>query len=336
MLSRPLIAAVLALSTLFTMGAEWTTTNFTITVPGGSEQLAERIGQWAEYYRKVKAKEWLGREMPNWPYKCPLEVKVTYGNSGGATSFDSVRGTYLPVAMEVEGKMDRIIASVLPHEITHTVMAHYFGQPVPRWADEGGSVLSEDEQERQQHEGEVRRIVSSRSRVIPLRRLFDLKQYPRDTIVLYAEGYSVTNMLVSRSNRAAFLAFIADGMRRGWDDALQAHYRIRSVEALEAEWLETLKSSPRPGTSPGTLLAGADSRSTGTPTGREVVRRTLPPATPVVGTPRPVVRGVSGGEENRDEWAKPISAPASAPIMPAAGVIVGTPRPKAVVPGNTD
>ena len=31
----------------------------------------------------------------------------------------------------------RILDSVLPHEITHTIFATHFGQPLPRWADEG-------------------------------------------------------------------------------------------------------------------------------------------------------------------------------------------------------
>lgn len=340
MVCRPLFALALVFGSLLSMGAKAATRNFTVDVPGGSEQLAERLGQWAEYYRKVKAKEWLGREIPDWPHRCPLLVKVTYGSSGGATSFDLVRGQYLPVAMEVEGKMDRIISSVLPHEVTHTVMAHYFGQPVPRWADEGGSVLSEDDQERQQHEGEVRRIVASGTRLIRLRTLFGLKQYPRDMIVLYAEGYSVTNMLVNRSSRGAFLAFVADGMRVGWDQALQTHYRYRNVEELEAEWLATLKQPARPAA----VLASADSRTTGvtaTATGREVVRRTLPPATPVLGTPRPIVRGVSAEERpptarpvavSGEDWARPASAPPSGGGVPPASVILGTPR----VPGTPE
>ena len=41
--------------------------------------------------------------------------------------------------------MERMLHSVLPHEMTHTVFAHHFRYPVPRWADEGGSVLSEDD-----------------------------------------------------------------------------------------------------------------------------------------------------------------------------------------------
>ena len=46
---------------------------------------------------------------------------------------------------QITGPKERLLNSVLPHEITHTVFAHYFKQPVPRWADEGGAVLSEDE-----------------------------------------------------------------------------------------------------------------------------------------------------------------------------------------------
>ena len=46
--------------------------------------------------------------------------------------------------MTVEGSLERILNSVLPHEVTHTIFAAKFGRPLPRWADEGGAVLSED------------------------------------------------------------------------------------------------------------------------------------------------------------------------------------------------
>ena len=44
---------------------------------------------------------------------------------------------------------------------------------------------------------------------MPLRRLFALQQYPSDVMTLYAQGYSVSNFLVSASSRPAFLAFVA-------------------------------------------------------------------------------------------------------------------------------
>jgi hypothetical protein len=332
MLSRTAAALVALVAFFFCTGAKWNTRNFTVEAP--TEQLAERMGQWAEYYRKTKAIEWLGSEMPPWPYRCPLIIKATLGSSAGATSFNYIRGHYLPISMEVEGKMDRIVASVLPHEVTHTVMAHYFRCPVPRWADEGGSVLSEDEQERQQHEGEVRRIVRSH-RKIPLGRLFNLRQYPSDMIVLYAEGYSVTSMLVAKGGRKKFLAFVADGMRsNNWDRALQSNYEIAGVNALEAEWLRVLARPPASSTE---LLADsrtkpAPSASTATSASstRIVVRRTLPPAVPLLGNPRvsgssALVRGAMPEERTS---SKDVAGRAAAPASGAspAGVRLGTPR----------
>ncbi len=179
--------------------------------------------------------------MRPWGQRCPIRVTVTMNGSGGATEFAFDRGAILSINMHIEGKPDRLIASVLPHEVTHTVLAYYFRTPVPRWADEGGSVLSEDEQERRTHEQMVRQILQTRSRSIALRRLFSLKDYPQDVMVLYAEGYSVTNFLVSQSSRQVFLAFVAQGMQNGnnnWDAALRTHYRYQNVEELERAWVQ--------------------------------------------------------------------------------------------------
>src|SRR5258708_27612556 len=170
------------------MGASYPTPNF--IVEAASAQVAEHIGKWAEFYRKQKAIDWLGQEMPRWPERCQLRVTVTRKNAGGATSF-SFTGGDVWQTMHIEGPLDRLTASVLPHEITHTVFAHYFRRPVPRWADEGGSVLSEDDLERGQHDMLVRQILNS-GRAFPLSRLVNLRDYPQnmpDVGALYAEGY---------------------------------------------------------------------------------------------------------------------------------------------------
>src|SRR5207248_5452584 len=139
-------------------------------------------------------------------------VKVTLGGAGGATSFIFDQGRVLGQRMEIEGGLDRLLASVLPHEVTHTVFAFHFRTPVPRWADEGGSVLSEDELEKSRHDQLVRQILNQ-GRAIPLRRLFALTEYPREVMALYAEGYSVSSFLVAASNRPVFLRFVAHGMQ---------------------------------------------------------------------------------------------------------------------------
>jgi hypothetical protein len=286
MAARP--SLVLALLAAASMGASYRTQNFVVEAPTAA--LAEQVGQYAEYYRREKAMQWLGQEMPPWPEPCPLRVTVTPNdNGGGATSFAFDRGRILGQNMHIEGSVNRLLASVLPHEVTHTVFAQYFRQPVPRWADEGGAVFSEDDLERQRHDALVRNILNTPGRPIPLRRLFALREYPNDVMVLYAEGYSVTSFLVGQSNRQTFLAFVNHGMRAGWDDAAKRYYSYKSVEELEQAWLQNLRDTKR---QPATQLAsGRGGDPPAEPTSRGVVRQTIPPAQPLLDEPQPVVRG---------------------------------------------
>src|SRR5262249_26634336 len=110
MVARPWVAVVVV-GALSSMAAQYRTKNFVVEAP--SPQMAQRIGQWAEYHRKQKALEWLGKEMPTWPQPCPLRVKVTYAGSGGATSFAFDRGRILSQEMEIQGTPERLVHSVL-------------------------------------------------------------------------------------------------------------------------------------------------------------------------------------------------------------------------------
>jgi hypothetical protein len=50
--------------------------------------------------------------------------------------------------MHLEGPLENILVGCLPHEVTQSVLADFFGQAVPRWADEGAAIVSEDAVER--------------------------------------------------------------------------------------------------------------------------------------------------------------------------------------------
>src|SRR5919107_962649 len=104
--------------------------------------------------------------MPPLRKPCKLRVTVTGNGAGGATTFD-FNGREVFQEMQIEGARERLKNSVLPHEVTHTVFAHHFRQPVPRWADEGGSVLSEDDIERVRHDKLTRQILNQ-GKQIPL------------------------------------------------------------------------------------------------------------------------------------------------------------------------
>ena len=127
-------------------------TNF--VVYASDWRLANLVSQRAEEYRKALALEWTGRELAPWSQKCPIEVELG-GASSGETSFAFVshadgRGYPIEWQMKIRGPYERILDSVLPHEITHTIFATHFGEPLPRWADEGACTMVEHELEKKQ------------------------------------------------------------------------------------------------------------------------------------------------------------------------------------------
>jgi len=137
---RGVVASIAILTSPFSstavQAAGYRTTNFTVDAP--TPQLAKQIGDSAEQWRSQLSKEWLGKELPNWSKPCPIKAKVASSlGAGGATSFVFDNGEVFGWRMEIQGSRERILDSVLPHEVTHTIFASHFRQPLPRWADEG-------------------------------------------------------------------------------------------------------------------------------------------------------------------------------------------------------
>ena len=127
------------------LGASYRTDNFVVEAP--TADMAEQIGRAAEKYRRELAIDWLGKEMPNWAQPCPITAQVAdHLGAGGATSFVFEHGEVFGWRMTIQGSLVRILDSVLPHEVTHTVFATHFRQPLPRWADEGACTTVEHSQ----------------------------------------------------------------------------------------------------------------------------------------------------------------------------------------------
>jgi hypothetical protein len=214
------------------------TPNFRVT--GVPSRVARLMAESAERHRKEVAEHWLGKALPNWPEPCPIEVQINdKGSPGGATTFAFLERK-IEMRMRLEGSLDRLLADTLPHEVTHTVMATHFGKAVPRWADEGIAMLSESPEEQQRHQ-RLFLALAAEGRNIKLDKLFKLKDYPDDVMVLFAQGYSVTRFLVERKDRPTLLKFVRDGMDSGWDKAAKKHYGFGDVAELEQAWLGTLR-----------------------------------------------------------------------------------------------
>ena len=215
------------------LAASYRTTNFEVKAP--TAEAARKVGDHAEECRRTIAVAWLGRELDDWARPCPIQVKITGGEAGGVTSFGFDRGRVSDQSMTVEGRLDRILASSLPHEITHTIFAAFFGGPMPRWADEGASLLSEDRRELGRHDRIAADLVARRGE-ISLAELFVIDEYPKDLMAFYGQGYSISRFLVEIGGRPRFLRFVRDGLRSGWDQATLDHYGLADVRELDRAW----------------------------------------------------------------------------------------------------
>jgi hypothetical protein len=220
-------------------GGAFTSRNFVVTAP--NDQIAEQCAKTAEYYRKHLAIQWVGEEFPPWNDPCKISVKVGQIGAGGSTTFTFDRGEVFGWDMKVQGTLERILDSVIPHEVNHTIFATHFRRPLPRWADEGAASLVEHESERMRQVALLNEVIMNKDR-IPLGELFEITEYPKDmrkTLTLYAEGYSLAEFLVQKKGkegRAIYLKFLEDANNIGWEQATQQHYGFRGVGDLEQQW----------------------------------------------------------------------------------------------------
>jgi RNA polymerase sigma factor (sigma-70 family) len=234
--------------------------NFIVT--GATPEVGYEIAQAAEKLRGELAKQWLGKELPDWKERCPIQVRINDHVPGSAsTVFDfgsdtttknsdgGVNGitwrTFRISGMQLSGSKAGILLYSLPHEVTHTILADHFRQPVPRWADEGAAILAESPESQRRHDKQCRDLLAT-GRALRLSVLFRMKDYPSDTMVTFAQGYSIARFLVERKDRSAFVAFIAEGLSAGWDAAAKAVYDYRSVDELEEAWIASLRQRPVP------------------------------------------------------------------------------------------
>jgi hypothetical protein len=277
------------------IAAGYRTTNFTVSAP--SPQLAKEIGDAAEMWRKQLSIEWLGEEMPTWSKPCPITARVAPRmGAGGATSFVFDRGEVFGWKMNIQGSRERVLDSVLPHEITHTIFASYFRQPLPRWADEGACTTVEHRSEIAKQERMLIDFLKN-GRGIPFGEMFAMKDYPQDVMPLYSQGHSTAQWLIESRGKTAFLAFLTDGLRDdNWPRAVQAHYGFSDLYAMQENWLEWVKQG-RPPLSPATSPIGQLASHTAPATTRLAAGAAAPDAIYRGQSPddvTPVVVGASG------------------------------------------
>ncbi|MCA9031342.1 MAG: hypothetical protein KDA66_11060 [Planctomycetaceae bacterium] len=240
-----ILRTVVAVCALFSMGASARTQHFLVTAP--TQQMAQQVANAAEQFRNDLAIEWLGRPLGPWADICPIRV-VPHQLASGETSFEFPMGGGHPRnwRMEVKGPPERILDSVLPHEILHTVFATHFQNPLPRWADEGACTTVEGQTERAKHDQMLIRFLTG-DEGIPFNEMFRMREYPANILPLYSQGYSVANYLIAQGGKRKFVNYVGEGMQtNNWTATTQKYYGFNSLSDLQLQWVAWVGGGSNP------------------------------------------------------------------------------------------
>ena len=326
-----ILRTALVLSVFTSAGAVHRTPNFVVNAP--TPEFARAVGEHAEHFRREIAVAWLGKPLPKWFKPCQVTVKVGQMGSGGATTFAFDRGEVFGWRMNIQGSHERILDSVLPHEVSHTIFACHFRRPLPRWADEGAATLVEHDSEKRRQQLLCRQVLDN-GRRIPLRKLLQIREYPRDmqdVLTLYAEGYSLADFLVQGGGKTRYLKFLEDAHHRGWDQAVRTHYGFEGVDGLEKKWNGWIMAgSPRIDVPAGAELASAElsgrntsSRSRG---GNRVVRGQSPRRAAAAGNRAPESQPPAPSRNGRQRFATPDPRSSDEAHAASVATLAGEPR----------
>jgi hypothetical protein len=219
--------------------------NFTVRTNTNDQAFADQVARSAERYRTDLAVSWLGKPLgANWYNPCDMRVTCWNGGNCGQTDFVFSRGEVFGWSSSIKGEPARILDSVLPHEVTHMVMASHFRCPLPRWADEGMASSAEAIPEKQKVYGGLLQALSG-GYAYPIDRMMVMMEYPRnmrDVGTFYAEGNSLVEFLVSAGGRQKFVNFLWDSMRgKNWTNEVQRWYGFPTLPALQVAWLASVQ-----------------------------------------------------------------------------------------------
>lgn len=230
-------------------------TNFRLTHQQ-SREFAEQVLQTAEQARTAALQKWSSEPKGVWKVPCDVIIHASAAEYAKATSkpadspghatYKSQSGAVIARRLDLRADEPNLLAAVVPHETTHLVLGDLFADlTLPRWADEGMAVLSEP---RSRFERFAKTLHSNRrqGKLIPLTQVLGKDEYPEAGLitVFYVESVSVVEFLVAEKGPQTFVQFLRDSSKSSLDAALQKHYDLRGIEALQDRWLTKTFSEP--------------------------------------------------------------------------------------------
>jgi len=224
------------------------TTNFHVVHVEKDRALAERVGQAAEAAREAQVKRWGSALVPaTWSPRCEVVLFPTArdfsretlqpADSPGFSTMGMNAGKVVLRRVHLRVDHPNVVKAVLPHEVTHVVLADLFpNQQIPRWADEGIAVLSEPPGEQALRAADLDEPLKS-GRLFRINELMTMDYPdPRFWALYYAQSVSLTRFLVESGSPGQFVRFVREAQTAGFDPALRQVYAISGYEDLQDRW----------------------------------------------------------------------------------------------------
>lgn len=211
--------------------------------------LAEKVGRAAEDARAAGMDMWFpGEPTTTWNPACEIYLYPTSQEYTGATGV----GPQSPGHSKVVNDQGRIVSrtvalrcdetsmtnAVLPHEVTHVVLAGRFGRhALPRWADEGMAVLTEPRNKQDAHLVNLSKSRQER-RGFACAQVMTMRDYPAGGQMLdfYAHSVGICRFLVERHGPQKLVQFLRSALHHGNYEVALKHVYGQSFDELEAEF----------------------------------------------------------------------------------------------------
>jgi hypothetical protein len=210
-----------------------------------SKELVDKVGRVAEQTRVNLQKKWFGDVTTDWDGRCSIylhpdkkkySAKAGLENALGHTRTFSWGKEIQGRSIHLPAKQPQMLEDVLPHEISHSVLAVRYRGKTPRWADEGMACLAETPGSIAEFLIKLRHYKKEHG-LFALEILMQTEEADHiQSLEYYSQSTSLVQFLTARKGPQTFTNFLHTCITKGHEPALQEHYGFTGYRALEKEW----------------------------------------------------------------------------------------------------
>lgn len=212
---------------------------------------ADDLATVCESLRHWLATTWLDNTPRDWTPRCDIVIHPTLASyvatlgpgseaSNGCATIRLDSGRVVSRRIDLRSDDLERLASALPHELTHVVLADAFpSQQIPRWLDEGAAVLVEAPEKQARIETDWR-LTAAQGNAFSLHELVTTTTQPPShrAGAFYGESAALVRYLGIRGSLADVVRFGQVAIESSYSRACTQHYGAASISGLEREWLK--------------------------------------------------------------------------------------------------